>query len=88
MSAVAERHGATPAQVRIAWTLAQGAHVLAIPGTGNVTHWRRTWRPRTPRLTTEDLSHLDATLLWPGSTDPRRRLRHQTGAMARRLARG
>ncbi|RYU12382.1 aldo/keto reductase [Nocardioides iriomotensis] len=36
--AVAARHGATEAQVRLAWTLAQGAHVLAIPGTGNPDH--------------------------------------------------
>ena len=30
---VAERVGATPAQVALAWTLAQGEHVLPIPGT-------------------------------------------------------
>ncbi len=39
MAEVAAGHGVTPAQVRIAWTLAQGPHVLAIPGTG---------RPRPP----------------------------------------
>ncbi|WP_433231865.1 aldo/keto reductase [Actinomadura formosensis] len=33
VKAVAERHGATPAQVAIAWTLAQGDHVIPIPGT-------------------------------------------------------
>jgi pyridoxine 4-dehydrogenase len=32
--AVARAHGATAAQVRLAWTLQQGPHVLAIPGTG------------------------------------------------------
>src|SRR3984885_12907189 len=36
--AVARAHGATEAQVRLAWTLQQGAHVLAIPGTGNPDH--------------------------------------------------
>lgn len=35
---VAAAHGATPAQVRIAWTLALGPHVLAIPGTGDPAH--------------------------------------------------
>ena len=30
---VAERRGSTPAQVALAWVLAQGEHVLAIPGT-------------------------------------------------------
>jgi pyridoxine 4-dehydrogenase len=36
--AVAARHSATPAQVALAWMLSQGAHVLAIPGTGSVAH--------------------------------------------------
>jgi aryl-alcohol dehydrogenase-like predicted oxidoreductase len=32
---IAAAHGVSPAQVRLAWTLRQGRHVLAIPGTGN-----------------------------------------------------
>jgi aryl-alcohol dehydrogenase-like predicted oxidoreductase len=36
--AVAERHDATPAQVALAWVLAQGPHVVPIPGTK-----RRRW---------------------------------------------
>ncbi len=36
--AVAAAHGCTPHQVRLAWTLHQGRHVLAIPGTGSVEH--------------------------------------------------
>jgi aryl-alcohol dehydrogenase-like predicted oxidoreductase len=36
--AIASAHGATPAQIRLAWTLHQGPHVLAIPGTGNPDH--------------------------------------------------
>ncbi|NUW33140.1 oxidoreductase [Nonomuraea sp. SMC257] len=36
--AVARAHGATPAQIRLAWTLRQGAHVLAIPGTSDPEH--------------------------------------------------
>lgn len=36
--AVARAHGATPAQVRLAWTLCRGPHVLAIPGTGDLDH--------------------------------------------------
>ncbi|WP_318205154.1 aldo/keto reductase [Streptomyces sp. SCL15-4] len=35
---VARAHGVSPAQVRIAWTLHQGPHVLAIPGTGDPGH--------------------------------------------------
>jgi pyridoxine 4-dehydrogenase len=36
--AVARAHDATAAQVRLAWTLGLGPHVLAIPGTGNPDH--------------------------------------------------
>ncbi|MEV6206968.1 aldo/keto reductase [Kitasatospora sp. NPDC051914] len=36
--AVAAAHGASAAQVRLAWTLQQGPHVLAIPGTGDPDH--------------------------------------------------
>jgi pyridoxine 4-dehydrogenase len=35
---IAIAHGASNAMVRIAWTLALGPHVLAIPGTGRVDH--------------------------------------------------
>lgn len=35
---VAAKHGATPAQVLLAWTLAQGEHVLLIPGTSSRAH--------------------------------------------------
>jgi aryl-alcohol dehydrogenase-like predicted oxidoreductase len=38
VSAIADAHGVTPAQVRLAWTLHQGPHVLAIPGTGDPAH--------------------------------------------------
>jgi aryl-alcohol dehydrogenase-like predicted oxidoreductase len=38
VDAVAAAHGATAAQIRLACTLAQGPHVLAIPGTGNLEH--------------------------------------------------
>jgi aryl-alcohol dehydrogenase-like predicted oxidoreductase len=38
VDAFARAHGASPAQVRIAWTLSRGPHVLAIPGTGSLEH--------------------------------------------------
>ncbi|MGW4223707.1 aldo/keto reductase [Streptomyces bauhiniae] len=38
VEAVARRRGVSGAQVRLAWTLQRGAHVLAIPGTGDVGH--------------------------------------------------
>jgi pyridoxine 4-dehydrogenase len=55
---VARAHGATPAQVRLAWTLAQGNHVLAIPGTGSLTHLAENVAVGALRLTEEDLALL------------------------------
>ncbi|MEU9061064.1 aldo/keto reductase [Streptomyces sp. NPDC048430] len=55
---VAGRHGATPAQVRLSWTLHQGPHVLAIPGTGNPDHLAENVAAGALRLTPEDLSLL------------------------------
>jgi aryl-alcohol dehydrogenase-like predicted oxidoreductase len=55
---VARRHGATPAQVRLAWTLHQGPHVLAIPGTGSVAHLEENVAAAALRLTPGDLALL------------------------------
>jgi pyridoxine 4-dehydrogenase len=57
---VARRHGATPAQVRLAWILAQGPHVLAIPGTGDPGHLEQNVAAAALRLSTEDLAQLTA----------------------------
>ncbi|MEV6832519.1 aldo/keto reductase [Amycolatopsis sp. NPDC051102] len=55
---VARRHDATPAQVRLAWTLHQGPHVLAIPGTGDVGHLEQNVAAAALELTGEDLAAL------------------------------
>lgn len=61
VSAVAEAHGATPAQVRIAWILRRGPHVLAIPGTGNPDHLAENIAAGALRLTDAELARLDAS---------------------------
>ncbi|MDX3452227.1 aldo/keto reductase [Streptomyces sp. ME02-8801-2C] len=58
--AVARAHGASPAQVRLAWTLHQGAHVLAIPGTGNPEHVVDNVAAAGLRLTGDELARLGA----------------------------
>ncbi|MFD7709541.1 aldo/keto reductase [Streptomyces sp. NPDC059785] len=58
--AVARAHGATPAQVRLAWTLRQGPHVLAIPGTGDLGHLAENVAAGALRLTDEETARLDA----------------------------
>jgi pyridoxine 4-dehydrogenase len=55
---VARAHGATPAQVRLAWTLAQGPHVLAIPGTSRLAHLAENVAAGALRLTADDLALL------------------------------
>lgn len=35
---IAAREGLTPAQLALAWVLARGEHVVAIPGTGSIAH--------------------------------------------------
>lgn len=56
---VARAHGATPAQVRLAWTLHKGLNVLAIPGTGDLTHLEENVSAAALRLTEDDLAQLD-----------------------------
>jgi aryl-alcohol dehydrogenase-like predicted oxidoreductase len=65
---VAERHGVTAAQVSLAWVLAQGEHVVPIPGTK-----RRRWLEENAaavniRLSATDLADLAAL---PRSVAPR-----------------
>jgi pyridoxine 4-dehydrogenase len=56
--AIARVHGATPAQVRIAWTLHCGPHVLAIPGTSNADHLTENIAAGTLRLSAEELARI------------------------------
>ncbi|SEO36286.1 Predicted oxidoreductase [Actinacidiphila rubida] len=58
--AAARAHGATPAQIRLAWTLHQGPHVLAIPGTGDPAHLAENVAAGALRLTGDELAALDA----------------------------
>ncbi|MEU8590136.1 aldo/keto reductase [Streptomyces sp. NPDC048664] len=60
VAAVARAHGATPAQVRLAWTLQLGPQVLAIPGTGDPEHLRENVAAGELRLTQDDLTRLAA----------------------------
>ncbi|MGJ5748916.1 aryl-alcohol dehydrogenase-like predicted oxidoreductase [Streptomyces puniciscabiei] len=57
---VARAHGVSAAQVRLAWILQQGPHVLAIPGTGNPEHLVDNVAAGALRLTEEDLRTLDS----------------------------
>jgi aryl-alcohol dehydrogenase-like predicted oxidoreductase len=56
--AVARAHGVSPAQVRLAWTLQQGPHVLAIPGTGDPDHLAQNVAAGALRLSKEEMARL------------------------------
>jgi aryl-alcohol dehydrogenase-like predicted oxidoreductase len=56
--AVAGRHEATPAQVRIAWALHQAPSVLVIPGTGDPDHLAQNVAAAGIRLSQADLDQL------------------------------
>jgi diketogulonate reductase-like aldo/keto reductase len=58
LHALAQRHGATPAQVALAWLLAQPG-VMAIPKTAKALHLRQNWQAASLGLSTEDLAELD-----------------------------
>ena len=55
---VAARHGATATQVALAWVLAQGEHVLLIPGTRSVAHLEENLAVADVELSDEDLAAL------------------------------
>ncbi|WP_370617230.1 aldo/keto reductase [Mumia sp. Pv 4-285] len=57
---VASAHGVSPAQVRLAWTLQQGPHVLAIPGTGDPDHLRQNVAAAALRLSPDELARLSS----------------------------
>ncbi|MFJ1758564.1 aldo/keto reductase [Kitasatospora sp. NPDC088134] len=54
------RRGATVAQTAVAWTLARGPHVIAVPGTRDFRHLHENTAAGTLRLTGADLRQLDA----------------------------
>ncbi|MCT2589408.1 aldo/keto reductase [Streptomyces sp. N2-109] len=58
--AVARAHEVSTAQVRLAWTLQRGPHVLAIPGTGNPDHLTANIAAGALRLTEDELTLLDS----------------------------
>ncbi|HEX4109279.1 MAG TPA: oxidoreductase [Solirubrobacteraceae bacterium] len=56
---VAERHGATPAQVALAWLLARDGHVLLIPGTASRGHLEENLDAAELDLGAEDMATLE-----------------------------
>jgi len=60
LSAVAERNGATPMAVALAWLLRRSPNILLIPGTSSVAHLRENVAGAGLELSAEDLAELDS----------------------------
>ncbi len=56
---VAQAHGATPAQVALAWLLAHSPTMLPIPGTGSVEHLEENLAAAQLELSAEEVARLD-----------------------------
>lgn len=61
--AVAERVGASPAQVGLAWLLAHRDNVLLIPGTSSVAHLEENMKVAGVTLSDDDVAELEKGVL-------------------------
>jgi len=57
---IGEAHGATPAQIALAWVLAQGDDMIPIPGTKRRKYLEENVKSADVKLTAEDLTALNA----------------------------
>jgi aryl-alcohol dehydrogenase-like predicted oxidoreductase len=66
LKSVAEKKGATPAQIALAWLLAQKPWIVPIPGTKNLTRLEENLASANVQLTSDDLRQIeDAALRIP-----------------------
>jgi aryl-alcohol dehydrogenase-like predicted oxidoreductase len=56
LATIAAEHGATPAQIALAWLLARSPVMLPIPGTGSVAHLEENWDARRIALSPEEVA--------------------------------
>ncbi len=68
---IAARHGATPAQVALAWLLGKGDHVVPIPGTKRRKCLEENLAAASLHLTNADMTTLDGALGSVGVAGPR-----------------
>ncbi|GGM77203.1 hypothetical protein GCM10011609_11420 [Lentzea pudingi] len=69
LASVAARHGATPAQIALAWVL-RLPHVNAIPKASTAEHVRENARALELRLSPDDLAELDQSFPPPAGPEP------------------
>jgi aryl-alcohol dehydrogenase-like predicted oxidoreductase len=55
LSAIAEKHGASPSQIALAWLLARSPVILPIPGTSSIAHLEENWEARRIALSPQEM---------------------------------
>jgi aryl-alcohol dehydrogenase-like predicted oxidoreductase len=55
LSAIADRHGASPSQIALAWLLARSPVILPIPGTSSLAHLEENWDARRIALSPDEI---------------------------------
>jgi pyridoxine 4-dehydrogenase len=70
LAGVAARHGASQAQIALAWLLDRSPVVLPIPGTGTLEHLRDNVDAARIELSEGDLLALNGDAEWPGPRHP------------------
>jgi aryl-alcohol dehydrogenase-like predicted oxidoreductase len=58
IAAIADKHGASPAQIALAWLLARAPVMLPIPGTTSVEHLEENWNARRISLTPDEVAEI------------------------------
>jgi aryl-alcohol dehydrogenase-like predicted oxidoreductase len=74
---MAKEKGATPAQLTLAWLMAQGNDIIPIPSNKTRNHLEENVKATEIRLTKEDLTRLDAILRPDAVAGPRSRDMHR-----------
>ncbi len=71
VKAIADTHGASPAQVALAWLLAQGDDIVPIPGSKRRVTLEDSMKAADVTLSADDLAKLDAAAPKGGTAGPR-----------------
>lgn len=56
LAAIAQKHGAAPAQIALAWLLARSPVMLPIPGTTSIEHLEENWDARRIALSADEVA--------------------------------
>jgi len=61
LSAIADRHSASPSQIALAWLLARSPMILPIPGTSSLAHLEENWEARRIALSPQEMEAISGS---------------------------